>query len=97
VFIPLYVLAGCLGIADRLHSFGDAGGLGQLGIMVFLLAALVHVLDKLDRMRQAMIAKIDHCVGDVWEAGGRATERRIAYENSRATQRATVHSLVRRP
>lgn len=45
------------------------------GLIVFLVGAVVHILDKIDRHNDEMLDKIEHSVGDVWDAGERAGVR----------------------
>lgn len=71
-----YALSGGLLVLDQLVKQGD---FGRLGIVLFLVGGVIHVLDKLDR-----------CVGKVWEAGGRAERRRRDAEAAAARDHLAV-------
>lgn len=80
-----YALSGVLLVLDQVAS---RGYYGRLSIVVFLVGAVIHVLDKIDR-----------CVGKVWDAGGRA-ERRRAEAEAAAEQGpplAVVRTMAPRP
>jgi len=99
VIVPLFaiaagleavVVAGVLGIVDQAAPLDD---IGRLGIFVFLIALGLTLNAKLDRNREQLKEKIDHSVGDVYDAGGRAMERRMKMDSREA---ATVHRLAPR-
>lgn len=77
-----YVLSVCLLAVGGAQPWGTAlrAPLMLVGVVVFLAGAVAHILDKQDRMNDALAEKIDHSVGDVWDAGERAGVRHAALE-----------------
>jgi hypothetical protein len=87
-----YVSSGVLLCVDLLVPLGD---FGRIAIVAFLAGAVIHILDKIGRHSAALLEKINDSVGDVWEAGGRARERRLEFEASQPPPE-NVHRLVPR-
>jgi hypothetical protein len=78
----LYVASGVLVAVDWIVPEGDVG---RIGLLVFMAAATMSIL-----------ARIDKCVGKVWDAGGRAERRRADLEASLPRELAVVHDLAPR-
>jgi hypothetical protein len=69
------------------------------GIGLLIAAGITTVVEQLNRYHREQLEKIDQSVGKVYEAGGRATERRLALAaSSRADAgAANVRRFVPRP
>lgn len=90
MIVPLYVAAGLLGVADAVLPFKQ---FDRTGLYMLLLAVTAHILSRMDQRTDAVKKKIDHSVGDVYEAGSRSERRRIELE---AQPTAKVRHLVPR-
>lgn len=65
-------------------------------VIAFLAGAVVHILDKLTRLRATLVAKINDSIGDVYDEGERAGVRheQLAAATAAGTpQLAAVHDL----
>lgn len=87
--LPIYALTGytlavALMVVDQAATRGD---FGRLGVVLFLAGAVIHILDKFDRL-----------VGQVWDAGGRAERRRAEVAAvAPPDELAAVRSIAPRP
>lgn len=81
----------CIGSVQDLGST-VRGPLMFIAVIVFLVGAVVHILDAIDRHDRAVIEKIDDSVGDVYEAGAKAKQRQMDLAAAEP-QLAVVHDL----
>jgi hypothetical protein len=67
---PILYLGGALDLSSTLR-----GPVMFIAIIAFLTGAVVHILDKIGRLKEAVTEKIDDSVGGVYDAGERAGVR----------------------
>lgn len=97
VVVPLYALAVGLVLVDWPLEITDCG---RVGVVLFLVTLKIQndenkrqLAEKIDRKTERLDHKIDESVGAVWDAGGKASARQIAFEQETRAPLASVHSL----
>lgn len=85
---PILFMAGVLDLSSAMRA-----PLLIAAVIAFLVGAVAHILDKIDRHDRAMVRKIDDSVGDVYDAGGKAKERQMNLAAANDRQLAVVRDL----
>jgi hypothetical protein len=100
IVVPLYVVAVGLVLVDWPMNITDCG---RVGVVLFLVTLKIQndenkrqLAEKIDRKTETLDHKIDASVGAVWDAGGKATARQIAFDQEHGPPLASVTSLVPR-
>lgn len=99
--LPVHALGGyvasgpVLWIGSALDLSSTFRGPVMIGsVIVFLMGAVIHIIDRIDRHDRAMIVKINDSVGDVYDAGKRSKARHEALEAEAGSPHlAVVHDL----
>lgn len=103
VLIPLFTVSALLEGVSLVGILGIVGQglplahISRLGCYVFLVAAVLHINDRINCKAADLARKIDDSVGAVWDGGGRAeARRRDAMAEAAKVKLALVRDMVPR-
>jgi len=90
----LYVTASVLLVGG---IYLRSGEIRTTALSVLIVAAVLTVLERVDRANRQQLRKIDESVGQVWDAGGRARGRQMLLEQAaERAELAVVHEMTKR-